>query len=73
MELEKGEIVGYISKDGARHVLATVVDIHYDDDVPYYTIKTWDGREINTVRKRLIKVGERTRVGKVFQSRDDNK
>lgn len=62
MEFEKGEQVGYLTKDCTQYVLATIVDIHYDDETPYYTIKTWDGREINTVWKRLFKVIERTRI-----------
>jgi hypothetical protein len=62
MEFEKGEQVGYLIKDCTQYILASVVDIHYDDETPYYTIKTLDGREINTIWKRLFKVKEQTRI-----------
>jgi hypothetical protein len=62
MEFEKGEQVGYLTKDCTKYLLATIIDIHYDDETPYYTIKTWDGRYVNTVWKRLFKVNEQTRI-----------
>ena len=61
MEFEKGEQVGYLTKDCTQYILSTVVDIHHDDEAPYYTIKTCDGREINTIWKRLFKLNEQTR------------
>ena len=62
MEFQKGEQVGYLSKDLRQFILATIIDIHYDDNTPYYTIKTWDGREINTVHQKLFKLEEQTRI-----------
>jgi hypothetical protein len=62
MKFEKGEQVGYLSHDCKQYVLSTIIDIHYDDTTPYYTIKTWDNREINTVWKRLFKVENQTRL-----------
>ena len=62
MEFQKGEQVGYLYKDLSQYILATIIDIHYDDNIPYYTIKTCDGREINTIHQKLFKLEKQTRI-----------
>ena len=51
--LENGEIVTY-APSGAR---ARILEVHHDDDPPYYTIMI-DGHEKQTVRSRLIRDGQ---------------
>lgn len=62
MEFQKGEQVRYLYKDLSQYILATIIDIHYDDNIPYYTIETCDGREINTVHQKLFKLDKQTRI-----------
>ena len=56
MDFQKGEKVGYLTQDCNDYILATIIDIHYDDKTPYYTVRTRDNFEINTVEKRLFKL-----------------
>tara|TARA_B100000902_G_scaffold32255_1_gene38617 strand:+ start:8454 stop:8687 length:234 start_codon:yes stop_codon:yes gene_type:complete len=40
--------------------LAKIVDIHYDDKTPYYTINIVDeNREVQTIKKYLKKISSR--------------
>ena len=55
--LKKGNKVQYNSSEGFFISYATILDIHYDDKKPYYTIKILDdNREIQTEGNRLSEI-----------------
>ena len=74
-ELAKGAKVWYQSQSGHR-MAAEVVQVHYDDVPPYYTISI-DGTERSTVRGRLslmqLPQGEaRGATGRVLGNKSTN-
>tara|TARA_B100001093_G_scaffold417043_1_gene407885 strand:+ start:186 stop:494 length:309 start_codon:yes stop_codon:yes gene_type:complete len=55
--LKKGNKIQYNSSEGFFVSYATILDIHYDDKKPYYTIKILDdNREIQTEGNRLSEI-----------------
>ena len=50
-DLKSGDIVKY--KNTNENV--TILQVHYDDIEPYYTIKMKDGTEKQTIKNNLIK------------------
>lgn len=51
--LEKGTAMLYQDKQSGEVLEVTVVRVHYDDRIPYYTIRLASGQERETVRERL--------------------
>ena len=51
--LPKGKAVWYENRDRGENLPATVIDVHYDDHPPYYTIQFSNGDVRETTRSHL--------------------
>ena len=51
--LPKGRAVWYENRDRGENLPATVIDVHYDDHPPYYTIQFMNGDVRETTRSHL--------------------
>ena len=58
--LKKGSVVLYEDKQSGKVLEVTVIKVHCDDTLPYYSIRLPSGHERETVRERLWRNGDRT-------------